>query len=94
MAEFRFEDWSPYQQLSIVRATARFVSRAREDKELWARVQEQKKIYWITGRFPLPEGEEQFCSLIQWLEEDPTRMDMASEETKAQIMERLAMVQA
>lgn len=91
---FRFEDCYAWQKDAIVRATKQLVRQAMADPKLWAGVQEQKKVLWITGRIPIPADDEQFGDLIAWLQADPSRLDMASEETKAQINERLAMSMA
>lgn len=88
---FRFEDCYEWQKDAIVRATKQLVRQAMADPELWARVQEKKKELWITGRIPIPADDEQFGDLIAWLQADPSRLDMASEETKAQIEERLTL---
>lgn len=91
---FRFEDCYEWQKDAIARATKQLVRRAMADPELWAQVQEKKKELWITGRIPIPVDDEQFGDLIAWLQADPSRLDMASEETKAQIEERLALKMA
>lgn len=78
----------------MVRATKQLLRQAMADPELWARVQETKKNLWITGRIPIPADDKQFGELMAWLQEDPARLELASDETRVQINERLAMAMA
>lgn len=54
-----YDDFTPYQQAALVRATAKLYHIAREDPALWAKVQAQKELLYKTGRLQRPENDQE-----------------------------------
>lgn len=52
-----YDDFTPYQQAELVRATVKLCHMAQEDPALWAKVQTQKELLYKTGRLQRPESD-------------------------------------
>lgn len=65
MPRLSYDDFTPWQQNTLIRMAKKLLREAESDPVLWARVQAQKEMLYQTGRLqrPEPENEEGVVAL-------------------------------